>query len=340
MLWGDYMTNEIRNKVIVALSDNFTVEELRMIDLALAKALQGVKVEKEETLPAVANTEDSMFVKEFVARKRMKGCSPRTMESYICLLRNFSQWATAANRPLDQIKDIDILIYLDWFKTNRHVTDRTIDGKRLILSSFYTYMHDTGKMPYNPTKTVDPVKFVAKVRQPLTDMELEIVRNSCNTLRERALFETLYSTGCRVSELIRINISDIDFQKRSLVVLGKGNKERYVFLNAKAVYAIQNYLKTRDDDNDALFVCDPKPHRRCSKAAIERIIGLLGERSGIGRPLFPHLFRHTFATDLLSHGAKIHDVSAMLGHAKLETTKIYVKLSTSSLSSSHAQYLV
>lgn len=142
-----------------------------------------------------------------------------------------------------------------------------------------------------------------------------------------------------MSELVQINISDIDFQKRSLVVVGKGNKERYVFLNAKAIYAIQKYMNSRDDDNPALFVWNNKPHNRCSKAAVEAVIRDLGKRSGIGRPLFPHLLRHTFATDLLAHGAKIYEVSQMLGHARIETTKIYAKLGSNALSNAHAQYL-
>lgn len=333
------MTNEIRNRVMVELADKFTVDELHMIDLAIAKALQGVRVEKEETLPALVDQNESMYVKEFLARKRMKGCSARTIEAYVGLLREFSGWADAARKPLDKVKDIDILVFLDYVKTKNKVSDRTLENKRLILSSFYAFMHDTGKMTYNPTRTVDPVKYAAKVRQPLTDIELERVRNSCKTQREQALFEVLYSTGCRVSELVQINIRDINFQKRSLVVLGKGNKERYVFLNAKAIYAIEKYLNTRNDDNEALFVWENNPHNRCSKAAVEAIIRDIGKRSEIGRPLFPHLLRHTFATDLLAHGAKIHEVSAMLGHAKIETTKIYAKLGNNVLSNTHAQCL-
>nr|WP_185911978.1 site-specific tyrosine recombinase/integron integrase [Clostridium sp. Marseille-P7770] len=333
------MTTEIRNRVMVELGDTFTVEELHMIDLAVAKALQGVRIEKEETLPMLVDSSQSMFVREFMARKRIKGCRPRTIEAYEGLLKEFSGWADAARRPLDQVKDIDILIYLDWVKTKNKVSDRTLENKRLILSSFYAFMHDTGKMAWNPTRTVDPVKYAAKVRHPLTDMELEKVRNTCETPREHALFEVLYSTGCRVSELVQINISDIDFQKRSLVVIGKGNKERYVFLNAKAIYAIQKYMNSRDDDNPALFVWNNKPHNRCSKAAVETVIRDLGKRSGIGRPLFPHLLRHTFATDLLAHGAKIYEVSQMLGHAQIETTKIYAKLGSNALSNAHAQYL-
>lgn len=333
------MTSEIRNKVMAQLMDNFTVEQLHMIDLALAKALQGLKVEKEETLPATIDQSQSRFVKEFIARKRMKGLSPKTIEAYKLQLKAFSDWCDCAQRPLDMVQDIDVLIYLDWSKTTYKVSDRTLDNKRLVLSSFYSYMHSTGKMTYNPMSTVDPIKYKAKVRQPLNDIELEKVRNACQTPKEQCLFEVLYSTGCRVSEVVGMNISDIDFQNRKIVVLGKGNKERPVFLNAKAICAIKKYLATRTDDNDALFVAKAKPYNRNEQPAIEAIIRRIGNRSGIGRPVFPHLLRHTFATDLLAHGARIYEVSAMLGHAKLETTKIYAKLGSNALSNAHAQYL-
>ena len=331
--------SEIRTKVMAQLMDNFTIEQLHMIDLALAKALQGLKLVKEETLPAVPNQLEGQYVKEFIARKRMKGLSPKTIDAYKLQLREFSGWLDAAQRPIEKVQDIDILIYLDWAKTTRKVSNRTLDNKRLILSSFYSFMHQTGKMSYNPTTTVDPIKYVSTVRQPLNDIELEKVRNACKTPKEQCLFEVLYSTGCRVSEVVGINIRDIDFQNRKIVVLGKGNKERSVFLNAKAVCAIKKYLATRNDNNEALFVSKAKPYKRTQKAAIECIIRKLGKRSGIGRPVFPHLLRHTFATDLLAHGAKIYEVSAMLGHAKLETTKIYAKLGSNALSNAHAQHL-
>lgn len=323
---------EIRNKVIAALENNFTAEQLKMIDVALSKVLIGYKIEVEETLPSVVGDLRPIEVQEFLSRKKMKGCSDGTIKQYAMLLDDFSAWA---QRKLSQIRDIDILVYLDYVKTTRKISSRTLEGKRLIISTFYTYMHESGKMSYNPSKGVDRIKYKERVREPLNDIELEKVRNACRTPREKALFEVLYSTGARVSEIASLNRSDVDQTSRSTIITGKGDQERHIFFNAKAILAVEEYLKTRTDQNEALFVADINPHRRLGKTSIEKIIRELGERSGVNRPVFPHLIRHTFATDMLSRGAKIDQVSKMLGHKRIDTTQIYAKTSTESMRMVH-----
>lgn len=330
------MVNEIRNKIILALENNFSTEQLQMIDMAVAKALVGLKVEREETLPSTQVQEIPQEIYEFFARKRLKGCSLGTLEQYKYVIKEFFAWL---NKDIKSVKDIDILAFLDYRMNVRKLSKRTVDGNRLVLSSFYTYMHDTGKMSYNPMATIDRIKFKEKVREPLNDMELEKVRNACLTLREKALFEVLYSTGARVSEIVKINYSGIDFENRSLIVTGKGDQERYVFLNAKAIVAIQNYKAERKDNSDALFVSIKKPFNRLGKAAVEAIIRDIGKRSGIGRNVFPHLMRHTFATDMLGHGADINVVSKLLGHKKMETTQIYAKTSREMLENAHKKHV-
>lgn len=329
------MTNEIRNKVLITLRENFTTEQLHMIDMAIAKALVGYRIEKEETLPAIVGDEIPAEIKEFLIRKELKGCSAGTYVQYEYILKNF---AFRINKNIREVKDTDVLAYLDYRMNSCGVSARTANGNRLILSSFFTYMHDTGKMSYNPMKTVDPIKFKAKVREPLSDIELERVRNACQTLREKALFEVLYSTGARVSEIVGLDYTNIDISSRSAIITGKGDQERHIFLNAKSLLAIDNYIKSRNDNQSALFVGDVSPHKRLSKASIESIIRDIGKRAGLNRPLFPHLLRHTFATDMLAQGAKIDEVSEMLGHKKLETTKIYAKTSKASLETAHRRF--
>ena len=329
-------TTDIRNKVLTSLEHNFTTEQLNMIDLAVAKSLRGYKVEAEETLPIVYTEYHPIEVEEFIIRKKMKGCSEGTIEQYKYVLRDFCTWL---RKDIKTVTDIDILAFLDYIFSKGNVSKRTLDHKRLILSSFYTFMHDTGKMNYNPTKTIDRIKFVEKVRKPLNDMELEYVRNACKTIRERAIFETLYSTGGRISEIARINYSDIDFERRSTLILGKGSYERYVYFTPKAIIAIQEYLKTRKDDNPALFVASRKRYTRLTKASIRAIVRELGERAGIDRNVFPHLLRHTFATDMLNHGAKINEVSKLMGHHKLETTKLYISNGMQDISNIHKTHM-
>ena len=330
------MGTNIRNKVLLELESNFTTDQLKMIDMAIAKAMIGCKIEEEETLPNVHTTAIPIEIKEFLARKQLKGLSNGTIDLYSRLLTDFAFWL---KKDIKQVVDIDILAFLDYYQTSRKVGKSTLDNKRLVLSSFYTFMHDTGKMNCNPSKTIDRIKFKEKVREPLNDIELELVRNACLTPREKALFEVLYSTGGRVSEIVGIDYTKIDRLNRSVLITGKGDIERYVFFNAKALVAIDDYLKIRSDNNPALFVTSVSPHRRLSKASIESEISTIGKRSGIGRKIFPHLLRHTFATDMLQHGAKINEVSKLLGHKKLATTQIYGKINVDMLKSSHKMYI-
>lgn len=330
------MTNELRNRIIASLENNFTTEQLNMIDMAVAKSLRGYKLEAEETLPDLYTNFRPIEVNEFLARKRLKGCSEGTIEQYQYVLNDFCFWL---RKDIKTIMDIDILAYLDFVFSKGTVSQRTLDNKRLILSSFFTFMHDTGKMTYNPMSTIDRIKFKEKIREPLNDMELERVRNACATIREKAIIETLYSTGGRISEVVSINYTNIDFVNRSVLINGKGNYERYVFFTPKAIIAIDEYLKTRKDDNPALFVGSRKPYGRLTKASIRSIVKKIGERSGIGRNVFPHLLRHTFATDMLEHGAKINEVSKLLGHHKLETTQIYAKTNMNNIHNSHRMYI-
>ena len=329
------MVTEIRNRIIMELEGEFSAEQLNAIDLAVAKALRGCKVEQEETLPAIYHSGFPVEVREFFARKKMKGCSVGTLKRYKELLTDFCLWL---DKDIKNVTDVDILTYLA-MRGNRGVSNHTLDGIRRILSSFYTFLHDTGKIAVNPVKAIDPIKYKAKVREPLNDIELEKVRNACQTLREKALFEVLYSTGCRVSEIVGIDYADINIQTRSVIVTGKGDQERFVFFNAKSLLAIENYMATRTDDNPALSVSERAPHERIKKNAIENVIRAIGERSEIGRGIFPHLLRHTFATDMLEHGAKIDEVSTLLGHKKLETTRIYAKTSTASIAAAHRKFV-
>lgn len=321
------MADEFRSNILIDLQGDFSAEQLKTIDLAIAHAMRGYKIEKEETLPSTTTQQFPIDIKEFLIRKEMKGCSSGTLEQYKNLLNDFYMFI---KKDLREVKDYDILSYLK-YRENLGASKCTIDGKRLIISSFYTFMHDTGKIVSNPTKTIDRIKFTAKVREPLDDMELEMVRSACKTPRERALFEVLYASGGRVSEISKMNYSDINQMNWSMIILGKGNKERIIFLNAKAMLAIKKYMATRTDSNPALFVGTRKPFNRLGKEAIERELRKIGEHSEIGRRVFPHLLRHTYATNLLSHGAPIEEVSELLGHQKLSTTQIYTKINTREL---------
>lgn len=175
----------------------------------------------------------------------------------------------------------------------------------------------------------------------MSQLDLEKVRLACRTKREKAIVEMLYSTGCRVTELERLNISDVNFETKEVTLFGKGSKHRTSYLNAKAEVALKDYLSSRTDDNPALFVYDRKPYGRLKKAGIEFIIRKMMERtSGVTTHVTPHIFRHTTATTALDRGMSIVDVSRLLGHTRVETTMEYITTNSDSVKNNHHNCIV
>lgn len=313
--------HNIRDQILAELSPNFSAEQLQMIDIAVAKALKGKRITEEETIPATTNS-GMPEVKEYLARKKSKGLTLGTLEQYRQVLTAFM---AATQKNISDIQDWDVLRFLDQYESYRGVGRRRKDSMRVILNGFFRYMADSGRVKINPMATIEAIKFRKKVRQPLSPVEFERLRRACVSLKERALVEFLFATGCRVSEVVTLNREDINYYDRTIKVTGKGNKERYVYINAAAVVALDEYFKGREDSNEALFVSDRKPHQRIQKNAIEKIIHQIGERAGIGRRVFPHLIRHTTATHLYQHGMRLEDLQILLGHEKADTTRIYAK---------------
>ena len=153
---------------------------------------------------------------------------------------------------------------------------------------------------------------------------------SCKTKRDKALVEFLYATGCRVSEAVEVNISDLDFNEMSLYVVGKGDKERKVYFNERAKVILKDYLSSRSDDCPALFATSRAPSR-LGRNSILREISKAGKRMDPPLHTYPHLLRHTFATHAINAGIPIEVVQVLLGHESPATTAIYAKVSNSKI---------
>lgn len=328
------MIQAVRDKVLAALMDHFSGEQLSMIDKAVADALHGYRVEVQETLPDVVSNEMVPEIAEYLGRKKSKGCSKGTLEQYRYVLKTFALYS---RKKLQEVTDLDVIAFLDSYETYNCIGLRRKDGMRIILNGFFRYLTDTGRVHRNPMCTVEAIRFEKRVRESLSDIELERLRKACTTLREHALVEFLFATGCRVDETIRVNREDIDYDRRLVKVFGKGKKERYVCLNAAAVVALGNYLGSRTDSSHALFVSQCRPNRRLGKNALENIIRKIGQRAGLLRRVFPHLLRHTFATFLLRHGMPIQQLQVLMGHSDTSTTLIYAHVDPEQIYASYRQ---
>ena len=165
-----------------------------------------------------------------------------------------------------------------------------------------------------------------------------MVRSSCGCERDLAIIECLYSTAVRASELLQLNRSDISFSRDDITVLGKGNKERITYLNARANIHLKNYLESRTDDNPALFVSSKSPYSRLTRCGLENILKRIGFSAQVEK-VHPHRFRRTSATDLLNAGMPIEQVQELLGHKSIETTRIYCTVSQEAVKHNHKRLM-
>ena len=168
--------------------------------------------------------------------------------------------------------------------------------------------------------------------------KVEILRDNCNNLRDRALIDFLLSTGIRVGELVRLNIDDIDFSERECVVYGKGDKERKAYFDAKTKIHLLNYIESRTDDNSALFVSLNKPHSRLTESGVELRLREMGKKLGVEK-VHPHKFRRTMATRAIEKGMPIEQVQKILGHEQIDTTLRYAMVNQNNVKLSHRKFI-
>lgn len=265
--------------------------------------------------------------------KKLENYSQATLTNYMYTLRNFSDFI---NKPVSTISKNDIRYFMAMNYTS--LKPSTINNKLACLKAFFEWLEQEEVIAKNPARYLQGTRLPKRLRSSLSVEELEKIRLACKNVRERALIEFLFATGCRISEVVKANISDIDFSNNSLKVVGKGDKQRIVFFNDKTRLHLKNYIDTRTDKQEALFIAVKRPHNRISKRGLELIVSNVGKRTNIGKSIFPHLLRHTMATLGLQSGADITTIQHLLGHTTPSTTQIYAETSLDNLKHEYKQH--
>lgn len=277
------------------------------------------------------------LVQIYIASKKVEGLAEGTLENK---LRTLIDFCHTTNKPLTSVTANDIRVYLYNYQQSHGISNRTLDALRIIIRSFFGWLAAEGYLSSDPALTVRAIKYEKKQRQSLSQIELEYVRKACRDSRDRAIIEFLYSTGCRVSELVGCKISDVDFMAATVHLFGKGSKHRTSYLNAKASLSLHDYLKSRNDNSEFLFVSQKQPHEQLSVAQVQRIVKRIRKDSGITKPLSPHILRHTTATQAVAHGMPVEAVRQLLGHESVATTMIYVETAQEDVQSSYKKAVV
>lgn len=278
---------------------------------------------------------DNQLISSFISAKRVEGCSEKTLKYYSCTLKSVLY---NISKPIRDVNTNDIRNYLANYHETHSVSKVTIDNVRRILSSFFSWLEDEDHILKSPVRRIKKVKTSKIVKETYSDEALEIMRDNCDNIRDLAMIDILSSTGMRVGELVNLNISDIDFNNRECIVLGKGDKERIVYFDARTKVHLQNYLDNREDDNPALFVTLIKPYERLMISGVEIRLRELGRRLNISK-VHPHKFRRTLATRAIDKGMPIEQVQQLLGHQKIDTTLEYAMVNQNNVKISHRKFI-
>ncbi len=328
------MTEQIISEILHHLLD-FEPEQAKKVKTALYMVLNKYEITPKST--EIRVVEDSWMddLARFCERKRLAGKSEATIERYDYILRKV---LTFINKPIRDITEGDLNIFIEIYKKITHVSNATLEGMRLCISSFFTWQHERGFIPKNPSRGIDPIKVPKTVKRAYSDEELEKIKNGCKTLRDKAIVEFLYTTGVRISEMCALNRKDISVEDKTIIVYGKGAKEREVYMTDVSLMYLSAYLYQRRDGNDALFVGNKAPHERLSAAGVRSMLKSIGTEQGIIK-VHPHRFRTTCATNLLRKGMPIEEVAEILGHQKLETTRLYALIDKEKTKADHRRYM-
>ena len=322
----------MKNAVITEIKQRMTPY---LNDFQIDQLTDVLEICLQEYLSEADPVKQPDIIQTFLAAKRVEGCSNKTLTYYDSTIRNVLK---STGKSVQDITTDDLRIYLDSYQTNNGVSKVTIDNIRRILSTFFAWLEDENFIIKSPVRRIHKVKTCKTVKETYSDEFLEIMRDNAESVRDLAMIDLLASTGIRVGELVLINRVDVDFVNRECIVLGKGNKQRKVYFDARTKIHLQRYLSERTDDNPALFVTLHKPYSRLQIKGVEMRLQRLGRKLGLIR-VHPHKFRRTLATMAIDKGMPIEQVQQLLGHESVDTTLQYAMVNQNNVKLSHHRFI-
>lgn len=311
-------------------------EMAEVLSISQMKKLQEVLLRNlTETTIQTSSITNQEYMQLFLDAKKIEGCSERTIQYYRVTIEKLLD---RIKEPIRKISTEQIRAYLSEYQRINNCSKVTVDNVRRNISSFFSWLEEEDYILKSPMRRIHKIKTKQQVKEIISDEAIERLRDNCCCPRDLAMIDLLYSTGIRVGELVNLNISDINFEERECVVFGKGDKERRVYFDAKAKLHLQDYLKTRSDNNPALFVTLDSPHARLKISGVEIRIRELGRSLNLNK-IHPHKFRRTMATRAIDKGMPIEQVQKILGHSQIDTTMQYAIVNQNNVKSSHQRYI-
>lgn len=306
--------------------------QLKRLQEVLQHSLVNYEIAENENRD---QSSEQNFVELFLSAKRIEGCSEKSLKYYKATIETM---LTTLDKEVKYIVTDDIRGYLTEYQEKNNSSKVTIDNIRRILSSFFSWLEDEDYILKSPVRRIHKVKTGTNIKETYSDEVLELMRDNCTELRDLAMIDMLASTGMRVGEMVLLNRTDIDFNERECIVFGKGSKERVVYFDARTKIHLQNYLNSRSDSNDALFVTLKAPYNRLQIGGVETRLREFGKQLGLSK-VHPHKFRRTLATMAIDKGMPIEQLQQLLGHRKIDTTLQYAMVKQSNVKIAHRKYI-
>ena len=330
------MKEKIITEIKQAMASTLDNAQMKLLHDVLTHVFWNKAISETEENPTEQLSESNEdLLQAFLASKRVEGCSEKTLKYYKGTIGTL---LSSLDKHLLHVTTDDLRQYLGEYQLRKDCSKANIDNVRRILSTFFAWLEDENYILKSPVRRIHKIRSTKSVKETYSDEALEIMRDSCETVRDLAIIDLLASTGMRVGELVRLNIEDIDFENRECVVFGKGNKERPVYFDARTKVHLRNYLNSRTDRNPALFVSLLQPHNRLDISGIEVRLRKMGQKLGFNK-VHPHKFRRTLATRAIDKGMPIEQVQQLLGHANIDTTMHYAMVSQNNVKISHRKYI-
>ena len=329
------MKEQFIQEITDGMSGVLTVDQMSQLNSILLQAVSKYTIIADGDKVQEDIVSNNRLLEIFLSAKLVEGCSSKTINYYGTTVRQLFKYMP---KPVTDYSTDDLRAYLAVYQKKHKASKVTVDNLRRIFSSFFSWLEDEDFILKSPVRRIHKVKTGEQIKETISDENLEVLRDNCRNSRDLAIIDLLASTGMRVGELVKLNRADVNFNERECIVFGKGNKERVVYFNARAKIHLLQYLKSRKDKNQALFVSLDKPHDRLQISGVEMRLRELGRNLKIPR-IHPHKFRRTLATVAIDKGMPVEQVQKLLGHVKIDTTMKYAMVNQTNVKLSHRKFL-